>query len=1080
MSSSPARVAAKYKSKREVPRADGSGTTIVYEYSDRQVQNRNRAKAKRVEALRKKIDKVRADVKKGLKSETPRERLTALAVAIIDETYSRVGNAGSAKNGHFGITTLQKEHVKFNSGGVTLKYVGKSGVEQEKRVTKKPLVDALKASLKGKKKGDRVFCDGSSCVVTAKDVNRFLKTHEITAKDLRGLHANEEAKKALAEIRKSGPKLPSDSKEREKLLKAEFKQALEAAAAKMGNEPSTLRNQYLVQGLEAEYLENGKVLVKLSNLRVATLSDTEKEERENRRLIPKSPKKKPPRQDLRRRRVQDSESSDDPDAKQDKKDKSQNYKDASSRVAGRFVVAARRRMASRVVIRWVFAKKGPTDNRVKVRNKETGKVVYVNKKTLRGPDSANFEPYKEEGEEKGGEKGGEKGEIEVAVELEKALSEDTSNTELASLLAENLEAVGVFSSGEVSDELYSDLEKALDKINRDSLVEEAQKAVLGEDKWTDSEYQITEKDGEEISEKVRELLLKKLAPDLQTISSKEKKRKAESDEAEARERAEQAQREKEEAAKAEAEAEESARKELQSKLVETLSSIDRSAARDVKGLRSENLENFAEAYSSAADSAKGSVAGKRLEEEAGKAKQTISSFSSYSIPDDPVKAKKYIQEYAAAVALYEHYDTEIDNPFDVFPTPTGDSKEAQKAAEIVGVQAALDRYADMSEEGVERHNQKVDAKIQELSEPVDNETSEQKAKREAGLKAAQNVQRVLAAKKILNEGMDSRGVPGAVVRLYKAAEKSGKLAELLSMENESAEDSQKFLRSTMRSMSPAELGELLTDDHPAKKWVEILGDANNALTTSDMDRVRDRISDIVISEIQILAKSVAPETPASEAEVDIPETSDSLGRQSSAFSKARRFVSDLFKPLQSLFSGSSKITESSAAKAAEAASSINAGVDEFATAARKAVSEAPEKVQKSVYPKLESLSSSAAEISEEVSNTAEGVGERLEAIAKARQQKAKDEELRALEKQAEELKAQLQKALERADGLRREIAEVDEEISRAPTPTNPSEVSQFLEQVESESSEVIDSISKTACSMRKARLEKLWTNYIYR
>lgn len=1077
MSSSPARVAAKYKNKREVPKADGSGTTIVYEYSDRQVQNRNRAKAKRVEALRKKIDKVRAGVKKGLKSETPRERLTALAVAMIDETYSRVGNAGSAKNGHFGITTLQKEHVKFNSGGATLKYVGKSGVEQEKRIIRKPLVDALKAALKGKKKGDRVFCEGSSCVVTAEDVNRFLKGHGITAKDLRGLHANEEAKKALAKIRKSGPKLPSDAKEREKLLKAEFKQAVEEAASKVGNKPSTLRSQYLVPGIEAEYLKNGKVLVKLSNLRVATLSDTEREERENRRLIPKSPKKKPPRQDLRRRRVQDSESSDDPDAKQDKKDKSQNYKDATSRVAGRFVVAARRRMASRVVIRWVFAKKGPTDNRVKVRNKDTGKVVYVNKQTLRGPDSAKFETFKEVG----GEKGGEKGELEVADELAKALSEDTSNTELASLLAENLEAVGVFSSGVVSDELYGELEKALDKIKRDSLVEEAQKAVLGEDKWTDPEYQTTEKDGEEISEKVRELLLKKLAPDLQTISSNEKKRKAESDEAEARERAEQAQREKEEASKAKAEAEGAARKELQSKLVETLSDIDRSMARDVKGLRRENLENFVEAYSSAADRAKGSVAGKRLEKEVAAAKRTIDSFSSYSIPDDPAKAKKYLQEYASAVALYEHYDTEIDNPFDVFEPPSDGGKESQKAAEIAGIQAALDRYADMSEEGVERHRQKVDSKIQELSEPVDNETTEQKAGREAGLKAAQNVQRVLAANKILKEGMDSKGVPGAVVRLYKAADKSGKLSELLSMENESAEDSQKFLRTTMRSMTPKDLKTLLSDDHPAKKWVEILEDTSNALTTEDMDRVRDRISDIVISEIQILAKNVAPETPASVAEVDLPEIADyGASAESSAVSKARKFVSDLFKPLRSLFSASGEVTRSSAAKVSEAASGINEGVAEFATAAREAVSEAPEKVRKSVDSKLNSISNSAAEISEEVSKTAEGVGEGLAAIEKARQQKARGKELRELKRQAEELTAQLKEALERANGLRMEIAAVDGEISRAPTPTNPQEVSQFLEQVDSESSRVLESISKTARSMRKARLESAWPNYIYR
>ena len=40
------------------------------------------------------------------------------------------------------------------------------------------------------------------------------------------------------------------------------------------------------------------------------------------------PKKKPPRTDLKRRRVKDSDTATDPDKDQDRKDRSQNYKDA--------------------------------------------------------------------------------------------------------------------------------------------------------------------------------------------------------------------------------------------------------------------------------------------------------------------------------------------------------------------------------------------------------------------------------------------------------------------------------------------------------------------------------------------------------------------------------------------------------------------------------------------------------------------------------------------------------------------------------------------------------------------------------
>lgn len=57
---------AAYKNKKEVKKQDG-GTMTVYEYSDRQIANRNRDKAKQVEKLRGNIDKLRAQYHKDLK-----------------------------------------------------------------------------------------------------------------------------------------------------------------------------------------------------------------------------------------------------------------------------------------------------------------------------------------------------------------------------------------------------------------------------------------------------------------------------------------------------------------------------------------------------------------------------------------------------------------------------------------------------------------------------------------------------------------------------------------------------------------------------------------------------------------------------------------------------------------------------------------------------------------------------------------------------------------------------------------------------------------------------------------------------
>lgn len=316
------RLAAKYKNKKKVKTEDGDEAT-VYEYSEKQVEHRNREKANRVEALRKSIGDLRKQVKKDLDSKDPTTRLTALAVALIDETFERVGNDESAKDGHFGVTGWKVEHITFGDGKATLKYVGKSGVDQEKTVTDSKVVKALKAAVKGKKDSDEILCEGEDCRITATEVNQYLKPFDVTAKDIRGLHANETMRAELKKARKGA--LSKDKKERAKQLKDEFKEALEATAEAVGHEASTLRSQYLVPGLEDAFLKDGTVLDTLKKeSKTATKSESEKEDEQAEHLIRPSPKVKPPRKDLHNNTVDNDES--DPDEKQDDKDTSKNFK----------------------------------------------------------------------------------------------------------------------------------------------------------------------------------------------------------------------------------------------------------------------------------------------------------------------------------------------------------------------------------------------------------------------------------------------------------------------------------------------------------------------------------------------------------------------------------------------------------------------------------------------------------------------------------------------------------------------------------------------------------------------------------
>lgn len=314
---------AKFKEKKKIKTMDGEDAT-VYVYSERQVANRHKEKAERVENLRKHISDLRARVKKDLKCKDGHKAMTALAVALMDDTCERVGNHESADDGHYGVTGWTVGHVTIKGSKATIKYVGKSGVDHEKVIEDASIVSALKPLLKGKKDGDRVLETEDDGGVNPEDVNEYLKEFDITAKDIRGFRANDEMCRALRDERAKGKDLPKDAKEKEKILKAEFKAALETVAETVGHESATLKSQYLVPGLEDNYLKDGTVLKDLTGGKKATRTEAEKEDDATEALIRPSPKNKPPRKDLQKHRVDTGD--DDPDADADKRDQSQSDK----------------------------------------------------------------------------------------------------------------------------------------------------------------------------------------------------------------------------------------------------------------------------------------------------------------------------------------------------------------------------------------------------------------------------------------------------------------------------------------------------------------------------------------------------------------------------------------------------------------------------------------------------------------------------------------------------------------------------------------------------------------------------------
>ena len=246
----------KFASNFKEKKKEESGN-ITYIYDEKHIEKRNKGKAEKVKKLKTNIEKVRTKVKQDLSNKDVKISFPALAVALIDETYERVGNRESARElKHFGVTEWLARHVTINGSKATIKYVGKSGVNQKKEVTNSAVVNALKKALKGKSKNDQILSD-EKFSLNDNHVNAYLRPFKITAKDIRGFHANEEMKKQLKKARSGN--LPSDQKEKEKKLKTEFKKALEETAKVVGHEASTLKSQYLVPSIETNYMKSGKV-----------------------------------------------------------------------------------------------------------------------------------------------------------------------------------------------------------------------------------------------------------------------------------------------------------------------------------------------------------------------------------------------------------------------------------------------------------------------------------------------------------------------------------------------------------------------------------------------------------------------------------------------------------------------------------------------------------------------------------------------------------------------------------------------------------------------------------------------------
>lgn len=171
-------------------------------------------------------------------------RACAVAVRLLDLGYFRIGNDVYAdQNGSFGLTTLERRHVKRKGDALLFSFTGKSGVDHAITIDDPATVEALESMRRRRGDDDRLLAwkDGRQWrSLDSARVNDYVRETtgvDATAKDFRTWHATVIAAAALAETSEPGKTKAS----RKRAVSATMKEVAEF----LGNTPTLARSSYV-------------------------------------------------------------------------------------------------------------------------------------------------------------------------------------------------------------------------------------------------------------------------------------------------------------------------------------------------------------------------------------------------------------------------------------------------------------------------------------------------------------------------------------------------------------------------------------------------------------------------------------------------------------------------------------------------------------------------------------------------------------------------------------------------------------------------------------------------------------------
>lgn len=183
-----------------------------------------------------------------------KEKQVAIILRLIMDCNFRVGNEKYKKeNNSFGVTTLQKKHIKIKKDNLIIDFNGKKNVRNTCKVSNKRIIRTLKQKKKILNDSDCLFTyriGNKYYKIKSKDVNEYLKQFgNFTAKNFRTWGANIEFIKNVIKHSKNNDLCKT------KNIKKIIKDSINDVSEKLHNTSNVCKSSYLDPEL-INYYEN--------------------------------------------------------------------------------------------------------------------------------------------------------------------------------------------------------------------------------------------------------------------------------------------------------------------------------------------------------------------------------------------------------------------------------------------------------------------------------------------------------------------------------------------------------------------------------------------------------------------------------------------------------------------------------------------------------------------------------------------------------------------------------------------------------------------------------------------------------